>query len=206
MPSRPKYSAPASAGVRHSSDERRLPGPVVRAVNPRERVHREPWPWPARSFDPLSGRSARNSGSTGSRAGSLGANACCEQRGPSPALGLSCVPTHLILKPAFSSFWKVLTDRKETSQPLAVDRSARGSMKTAAKCAAACESQDYQMHRPVERTLRPRHCQVSWPLPDECLYTHPASIPSDRRASRSPRSGGRSADARGVLGLRGPYT
>ena len=31
-------------------------------------------------------------------------------------------------------------------QLLTVDHSARGSMKTAAKCVSACESQDYQMH------------------------------------------------------------
>lgn len=48
-------------------------------------------------------------------------------------------------------------------------------MKTAAKCVSACESQDYQMHRPVERTLRRRYYQVLTPLPDECLYTQ-ASI------------------------------
>ena len=59
-----------------------------------------------------------------------------------------------------------------------VDRSARGSMKAAAKCATACESQDYQMHRPVERTLRRRHYPVLSPLPDECLHRHKASIPS----------------------------
>ena len=41
-------------------------------------------------------------------------------------------------------------------------------MKTAAKCVSACESQDCQMHRPVERTLRRRHYPVLSPLPDEC--------------------------------------
>ena len=58
-----------------------------------------------------------------------------------------------------------------SKQLLTVDRSARGSMKTAAKCVSACESQDYQMHRPVERTLRRRYYPVMSPLPDECLLT-----------------------------------
>ena len=71
--------------------------------------------------------------------------------------------------------------RVKDEQLLTVDRWARGSMKTAAKCVSACESQDYQMHRPVERTLRRRHCPVSSPLPDECLHTQQASIPDDGR-------------------------
>ena len=76
-------------------------------------------------------------------------------------------------------------------QLLTVDRSARGSMKTAAKCVSACESQDYQMHRPVERTLRRRHYQVLSPLPDECPH-QPASIPAPCRplGELFPRAGG----------------
>ena len=80
-----------------------------------------------------------------------------------------------------------------SEQLLTVDRSARGSMKTAAKCVSACESQDYQMHRPVERTLRRRYYQVLSPLPDECLLDtsiHPRTLtpepyirPSRRRDS-----------------------
>ena len=67
---------------------------------------------------------------------------------------------------------------KKLIQLLMVDRSARGSMKTAAKCVLACESQDYQMHRPVERTLRRRHYPVSLPLPDECPLPiiHPSQV------------------------------
>ena len=76
------------------------------------------------------------------------------------------------------------------SQLLTVDRSARGSMKTAAKCVSACESQDYQMHRPVERTLRRRYYQVSSPLPDECLYTKTASIRRPLGSSCCPPCGG----------------
>ena len=70
------------------------------------------------------------------------------------------------------------------TQLLTVDHSARGSMKTAANCASACESQDYQMHRPVERTLRRRHHPVLSPLPDEGLlpYEHPSRGPSGPRA------------------------
>ena len=70
---------------------------------------------------------------------------------------------------------------KSSEQLLTVDRSARGSMKTAAKCVSACESQDYQMHRPVERTLRRRYYPVMSPLPDECLLTnsiHPLVRPA----------------------------
>ena len=42
-------------------------------------------------------------------------------------------------------------------------------MKTAASRVLACESQDYKMHRPVERTLRRRPLPGSSPPPDECL-------------------------------------
>ena len=45
-------------------------------------------------------------------------------------------------------------------QLLTVDHSARGSMKTAASCVSVCESQEYQIHRQVERTLRRRHSHV----------------------------------------------
>ena len=41
-----------------------------------------------------------------------------------------------------------------------MDHSARGSMKTAASCVSVCESQEYQIHRQVERTLRRRHSHV----------------------------------------------
>ena len=44
--------------------------------------------------------------------------------------------------------------RKNKAQLLAGDHLARGSMKTAAKCVSLCESQGYQIHRQVERTLR----------------------------------------------------
>ena len=43
------------------------------------------------------------------------------------------------------------------AQLLAGDHLARESMKTAASCELSCESQGYQMHRHVERTLRRRH-------------------------------------------------
>lgn len=50
--------------------------------------------------------------------------------------------------------------RKTKIQLLTVDHSARGSMKTAASCVSVCESQEYQIHRQVERTLRRRHSHV----------------------------------------------
>ena len=55
------------------------------------------------------------------------------------------------------------TDKKNI-QLLTVDHSARGSMKTAASCVSVCESQEYQIHRQVERTLRRRHSHVLPPL------------------------------------------
>lgn len=51
-------------------------------------------------------------------------------------------------------------DVKQKIQLLTVDHSARGSMKTAASCVSVCESQEYQIHRQVERTLRRRHSHV----------------------------------------------
>ena len=86
-------------------------------------------------------------------------------------------------------------------QLLTVDRSARGSMKTAAKCVSACESQDYQMHRPVERTLRRRHYQVLSPLPDECPH-QPASIPAPRRPPGELFSRARGSGRRAHWGVR----
>ena len=53
-----------------------------------------------------------------------------------------------------------LVRRKTNIQLLTVDHSARGSMKTAASCVSVCESQEYQIHRQVERTLRRRHSHV----------------------------------------------
>lgn len=52
------------------------------------------------------------------------------------------------------------SDVKQNIQLLTVDHSARGSMKTAASCVSVCESQEYQIHRQVERTLRRRHSHV----------------------------------------------
>ena len=52
------------------------------------------------------------------------------------------------------------SDVKANIQLLTVDHSARGSMKTAASCVSVCESQEYQIHRQVERTLRRRHSHV----------------------------------------------
>lgn len=46
--------------------------------------------------------------------------------------------------------------RTTKAQPLAGDHLARGSMKTAANCVSVCESQEDQIHRQVERTLRRR--------------------------------------------------
>ena len=136
----------------------------------------------------------------------------CEQ----PSTGTSSRRWHLRrgpgqkLKPKFTQtpkwgswHWHCLA-LESSIQLLTVDRSARGSMKTAAKCVSACESQDYQMHRPVERTLRRRYYPVMSPLPDECLLTHsihplPAGRSGWAEASR-PRTDRAAGCARGALG------
>lgn len=70
---------------------------------------------------------------------------------------------------------KVGKDRRNPKcikQLLTVDHSARGSMKTAASCVSVCESQEYQIHRQVERTLRRRHSHVLPSLLHEGRISH----------------------------------
>ena len=62
---------------------------------------------------------------------------------------------------------------QKKSQLLTVDHSARGSMKTAASCVSVCESQEYQIHRQVERTLRRRHSNVLPSLLHEGRISNP---------------------------------
>lgn len=63
--------------------------------------------------------------------------------------------------------------KKVKTQLLTVDHSARGSMKTAASCVSVCESQEYQIHRQVERTLRRRHSNVLPSLLHEGRISNP---------------------------------
>lgn len=65
-----------------------------------------------------------------------------------------------------------------------MDHSARGSMKTAASCALLCESQEYQIHRQVERTLRRRHSHV---LPS---LLHEGRTSYNHTSALSPTTGG----------------
>ena len=58
-------------------------------------------------------------------------------------------------------------------------------MKTAASCVSVCESQEYQIHRQVERTLRRRHSHV---LPS-LLHEGRISIHMHRRRRGVSRGG-----------------
>ena len=78
----------------------------------------------------------------------------CEPKPHSNLTTLS-LPTSLPRQRRRKSF-----EPKKLIQLLTVDHSARGSMKTAASCVSVCESQEYQIHRQVERTLRRRHSHV----------------------------------------------
>ena len=89
----------------------------------------------------------------------------------------------------------------QKAQLLTVDHSARGSMKTAASCVSVCESQEYQIHRQVERTLRRRHSHVLPPLLHEGrIYIVNTSALSAPRGGGSPTSETlRSASRLGVM-------